>query len=308
MKILVSGASGFMGSALCAKLQEQGHELTLLDSRNCDLTKQGALNCFNDKAFEQIYHLAAWTQPGDFCLYHPGEQWVINQHINTNVLDWWQKYQPHAKLISIGTSCAYDPTIEPTEENYLTGMPTESLFAYAMTKRMLYAGLLALHKQFDLRYLYLVPDTLYGPGYYAAGKQMHFIFDIIRKIMRGKIYGETVVLWGDGYQLRELVYLEDFIRVMLRLSTICDNEIINVACGQQFTIRHFAQFICEKLDYDFNSIKFDTSQYVGAKSKHLIPGKLKSIIPDAKFTPLPIGLNRTIEWFLEHKDSVIGKK
>ena len=194
MKILVTGASGFLGTALCAKLSEQGHELTRLDSGNCDLTKQESLSRFQDKVYDQVYHLAAWTRPGDFCLYHPGEQWIINQQINTHVLDWWQKYQSQAKLISIGTSCAYDPALEPVEENYLLGTPTESLFTYAMTKRMLYAGLSALHKQFGLSYLYLIPDTLYGPGYQASGKEMHFIFDIIRKIMRGKIYGETTVL------------------------------------------------------------------------------------------------------------------
>ena len=203
MKILITGASGFLGRALISKLGNLGHELVGLNSKNCDLTKQDSLDLFNDRSYDQIYHLSAWTKAGDFCLYHSGEQWIINQKINTNVLAWWLKYQPQAKLICMGTSCGYDPNMELIEENYLLGKPIDSLYTYAMTKRMLYVGLVSLNKQFGLKYLYLIPSTLYGPGYRADAKNSHFIFDLLRKIMRGKLYGEKVVLWGDGNQRRE---------------------------------------------------------------------------------------------------------
>jgi len=173
MNILITGATGFLGSTLCDRLERDGHTLVRLGSRNCDLTQPDSLDRFNDLRYDQIFHLAAWTQAGDFCLRHPGEQWIINQQINTNVLAWWQRHQPQAKLIAMGTSCAYAPELELVEENYLTGLPIDSLFTYAMTKRMLYAGMLALHKQFGLSYLCLVPSTLYGPGYHTDGRQMH---------------------------------------------------------------------------------------------------------------------------------------
>src|SRR5262249_35028438 len=167
MNILVTGATGFLGRVLCSQLEAQGHRLVRLHSKNCDLTGQESLQQFNDQEYDHIYHLAAWTQAGDFCLYHPGEQWIINQQINTHVLAWWHKHQPQAKLICIGSSCSYDPHLPLAEENYLVGTPIDSLFTYAMTKRMLYTGLLALHKQFGLRYLCVVPSTLYGPGYHT---------------------------------------------------------------------------------------------------------------------------------------------
>ncbi|MBD2436135.1 NAD-dependent epimerase/dehydratase family protein [Nostoc sp. FACHB-110] len=306
MKILVTGATGFLGTILCSALEGQGHELVRLNSQNCDLTQPDALLKFNHD-YDQIYHLAAWTQAGDFCLYHPGEQWIINQQMNTNVLAWWQKYQPQAKLISMGTSCAYAPDLELTEENYLTGLPIESLFTYAMTKRMLYAGQLALNKQYGLKYLCLVPSTLYGPGYHTDGRQMHFIFDLMRKIIRGKLYGEPVILWGDGYQSRELVFVDDFVKVAIQLATNIDNELINIGAGEEFTIRHFAKLICEKVDYDFNLIQFDTGRYVGAKSKCLAVDKLKQYVPDLTLTSLEVGLTRTIEWFETQKEKLLPK-
>jgi GDP-L-fucose synthase len=307
MRILVTGATGFLGTALCQRLEQQGHRVKRLNSRNCDLRRASSLEAFDQVAYDQIYHLAAWTQAGDFCLTHVGEQWIINQEINTHVLSWWHQRQPQAKLICMGTSCAYAPGSELVEENYLLGTPIESLFTYAMTKRMLHVGLLALQKQFGLKYLCLVPSTLYGPGYHTDGRQMHFIFDLIRKILRGKRHGEPVVLWGDGHQTRELVYIDDFVRLALQLSATCDNDLINVGAGQEFSIRHFARLICEQVGYDFSRIEFDTTRYVGARSKCLSIERLRSIIPDPQITPLETGLARTIAWLEAENAALLAR-
>lgn len=308
MKILVTGASGFLGSHLCPKLRLAGHSVVELHSKNCDLTKNGSLEDFlKGEKFDQIFHLAAWTQAGDFCLYHPAEQWLINQKINTNMLSYWEKHQRQAKFISMGTSCSYDPSLELKEENYLKGVPIDSLFTYAMTKRMLYTGMLAQHKQYGMEYLCLVPSTLYGPGYHTGEKQMHFVFDLIRKIMRGKLFGEEVVLWGDGHQKRELVYIDDFASLMLELSKKRSNDLINIGAGEEHSIREFAQLICGEVGYDFSKIKFDTTRYVGAKSKILDIQKLHSLCPSYSATPLKIGLAKTIRWFEENRKAIFKK-
>lgn len=308
MKILITGASGFLGTALCRQLESAGHEIVRLNSKNCDLTQPGSLDVFNDRRYDQIYHLAAWTQAGDFCLHHPGEQWVINQQINTNVLAWWQRSQPQAKLMSIGTSCAYAPDSELVEANYLVGMPIDSLFTYAMTKRMLYVGLLALKKQFGLKHLCVVPSTLYGAGYHTDGRQMHFIFDLIRKILRGKLHGEPVALWGDGHQRRELVFADDFVRILIQLSTRLENDLINIGAGEEFSIREFAQMICGIVGYDFSKIQFDTSKYVGARSKCLSVDKLRQTLPSFPMTTLENGLRQTIQWFETEGQAALVKK
>jgi len=214
-------------------------------------------------------------------------------------LAWWQRHQPRAKLICMGTSCAYAPDADLVEENYMVGLPIDSLFTYAMTKRMLYAGLLALNKQYGLRYLCTVPSTLYGPGYHNDGRQMHFIFDLIRKIVRGKYFNEPVVLWGDGHQRRELVYIDDFVAALVHLSDHCENELVNIGAGEEFSIRHFAHLICDKVGHDFARIDFDTSRYVGATSKCLNVTKLRRFLPQQVYsTSLQEGLARTIEWYI----------
>ena len=301
MKTLVTGSTGFLGTALCRELEQRGHELVKTNSRTCDLTKADSLVQFDHFQFDLIFHLAAWTQAGDFCLHHPGDQWVINQRLNTNTLAWWQACQPQAKLVCMGTSCAYAPDAELVEENYMLGDPIDSLYTYAMTKRMLYTGLLALHNQYQLRYLCTVPSTLYGPGYHTDGRQMHFIFDLIRKILRGRNLGETVVLWGDGHQKRELVFIDDFVNDLLQLVDTRDNDIVNIGNSEEFSIRHYAETICRLVGYDASQIRFDTTKYIGVKSKRLSIRKLTSILGDLKRTPLEDGLRQTIEWFSKQK-------
>lgn len=297
MKVLVTGASGFLGRFLSKELLQRGDEITALSSQTCDLRDSGSLERLNRSRYDCIFHLAAWTQAGDFCLHHPGEQWVNNQAINTNVLRWWCQSQSQAKLVSIGTSCSYDPLGPLSEENYLLGTPIESLYTYAMTKRMLHIGQIAAAAQFGRRYLTVVPSTLYGPDYHGDGRQMHFIFDLIRKILRGKLYGEPVVLWGDGRQRREIVHVEDFTRILLQLAAATDNDLVNVGAGEDYEIREFAQMIADHAGYDASRIVYDESGYVGARSKCLAIARLRSLLPDLHMTPLREGLPATIDWF-----------
>lgn len=299
MKIIVTGSSGFLGTTLCSFLEAQGHELTRLTSRNCDLRRADSLNVYSGEKYDLLYHLAAWTQAGDFCIKHPGEQWIINQQINTNVLAWWAQQQPQAKLVFMGTSCAYASRSSLRETEYMLGEPIDSLYTYAMTKRMLYQGANALSQQFGLRYLCAVPSTLYGAGYHTDGRQMHFIFDLIRKIIRGKEFGEPVVLWGDGNQKRELVFVDDFVRILWQLVQRFDNEIFNIGAGEEYSIRAFAAYICKEVGYPVEKIQYDTNRYVGAKSKCLNIEKVRQALPGYTLLPLDYGLKKTIEWFYE---------
>jgi GDP-L-fucose synthase len=308
MKVLVTGSSGFLGQSLCPALDSNGHTVTRLTSKICDLRDPTALNAWNQDRFDLVYHLAAWTQAGDFCLRHQGEQWIINQQINTNVLAWWQKAQPQAKLVAIGSSCSYPSDRPLVEENYLEGLPIESLFSYAMTKRMLYAGLVALNRQFGLNYLCLVPSTLYGPGYHTDHRQMHFIFDLTRKILMGKLYDTPVVLWGDGCQRRELIHISDFVKISIALSEHCENSLINVGTGKEHTIQHYARKICDYVGYDFNRIRFDETRYVGAKSKCLNIDRLRKALPGLQFVPLSQGIASVIQWFLENKTGLLSQR
>jgi GDP-L-fucose synthase len=204
-------------------------------------------------------------------------------------------------MVAIGTSCSYEPSSGLVETEYLSGEPIESLYTYAMTKRMLLQGLRAINKQYDLDYLYVVPSTLYGMGYHQDGRQMHFIFDLIRKILRGREFGEPVILWGDGHQSREIVHVDDFITNLSGLFTLGAKDIFNLGSGTEHSIREFAKVICTLTGYDFNQIQFDPTKYVGAKSKVLNNGKAISVLPRYAGRDLESGIREVIKWFEETK-------
>ena len=273
-----------------------------MGSQECDLLRPESLQRFRD-SYDQIWHLAAWTQAGDFCLRHPGEQWIINQKINTNVLDWWRARQPQAKLMAIGTSCSYAPGADLVEENYLAGDPVSELYAYAMTKRMLLIGMKALSAQFGLDYLYFVPSTLYGPHYHTDGRQRHFIFDLVEKIIRATSSGDPVELWGDGFQKREIICVNDFVDAATELAARTKNEVINIGSGVERSIRWYAECICRLVDYHPSQIVYNTSRYVGVRSKQLSIRKLKRLLPAFEPTPIEEGLAETIQWVYGHHRS-----
>jgi GDP-L-fucose synthase len=306
VKIFVTGATGFLGRNLLPVLQQKGYEVTGVGSTECNLLERESLDRFR-RFYDQVWHLASWTQAGDFCKHHQGEQWIINQRINTNVLDWWHSRQPQAKLVAIGTSCSYAEAGELVEDNYLAGDPVPELYSYAMTKRMLLIGMRALAAQYNLAYLYLIPSTLFGPGYHVDGKQLHFIFDIMRKIVHGKIHDEPVRLWGDGFQKRELISVKDFVNAAVRLASTTVNQIVNVGSGEEFSIRWYAEKICSLTGYDPQRIEYDTSQYTGVRSKKLSVAKLRSLVPEFQLTPIHSTLEETLRWYECHLRSPLEK-
>ena len=186
-KVLVTGATGYLGKHLTKRLKQLKYEVFISNTKIANLHDIDNLKIYDDIKFDYIFHLAAKTKAGDYCLYHKGEQWIENQIINTNILRYWQEKQPQAKMVAMGTSCSYSPEYvhDMKETNYLLGEPDQGLYTYAMTKRMLLIGLRSLSEQYDLKYVYLIPSTIYGTDFELDDS--HFIFDLIKKNNKWKI-------------------------------------------------------------------------------------------------------------------------
>jgi len=286
-----------LGTHLVNRLENLGHKVYISNTKKYNLDKIENLYELNDISFDYIFHLAAATKAGDYCLTHQGEQWENNQLLNTNMLIYWKDHQPQAKLISMGTSCSYPADLPMTEENYLVGLPGKDLYTYAMTKRMLLTGLMAFEKQYGLKWLCFIPSTLYGPGFEEHDN--HFIFDLIRKIYNGKNYGDEVELWGDGYQRRELIYVDDAIDAMLNLLNE-ENQIFNLGSSNDLPIRHYAQEICNSFDYDHDKIFYNIEKYVGVRKRKLEVDKVQELSLNYCNTSLAEGLKKTAQFYSDN--------
>ena len=294
---LVTGATGFLGSHLCRRLKNAGHTVLISNTKCANLMDLKNLEVYKDFRFDYIFHLAAITKAGDYCLKHKGDQWLSNQAINTNILTYWKEEQPQAKMICMGTSCSYSPGTIMEEKNYLLGQPDGDLYTYAMTKRMLLVGLQSLEEQYGLEWLYFIPSTLYGPGFELEDN--HFIFDFIRNCYEAKYRGKDFVYWGDGSQKRELIYVRDAITAILGLLDF-KNQVFNLGAGEDHTIKDFVQKICKIYDYDFDLVGKDLTKYAGVKEKKLMIDKtVKCLGHGYNRTSLDIGLKESVGYFME---------
>ena len=303
-KVFITGGSGFLGRNLIMFLKKKKTKIFAPSSKELNLLKYNDLKKIKNN-FDTIYHLAAWTQAGDFCLKYPMEQWIINQEINTNLIKWWSvNGNKNSKITIIGTSCCYDEKGSFNEENYLNEKPHASLATYAMTKKMLLQGAISCQLQKKLTWNCFIPSTLYGTGYKITNKTPHFIFDLVKKILRGKYFNEKVELWGDGNQTREIIHVNDFISNMYYLEKNIKNEVFNIGGGTEKSIKFFAKKICQRAKYDFEKIIFNKNKYVGAKSKKLSIKKISKINPlyKKKLTTLTNGINEMVDWHIKNKE------
>lgn len=295
-KVLVTGATGFLGTHLCKELKKQNYQVCISNTKIANLDKVENLYTYNNLKFDYIFHLAAVTKAGDYCLKHKGEQWIANQVINTNILRYWKDHQSQAKMICMGTSCSYAPDVFMTEENYLLGQPDEGLYTYAMTKRMLLIGLQSLSEQYGLNWLYFIPSTLYGPDFELHDN--HFIFDFIRNCYNAKYNNQEFVIWGTGEQRRELIYIDDAVNAMLELIGQND-KVFNLGSGQDNSINEFASMVCDAYEYDSKLIKRDLAKYVGVKEKKIDTAKIDASLHPKKLvnTSLREGIMKSVEYF-----------
>ena len=146
---------------------------------------------------------------------------------------------------------------------------------------------------------YLIPSVFYAPNYNLDDK--HFIFDLIRKIVNAKNGGDKVVLWGDGNQTRELIFIDDAIDIILQSMSPSTPKILNLSSGKPYKLSKYAQTICDIVGYDYNLIEWDKDAFVGSKNKKLINTHLKGY----KFTSLKKGLKKTIKYY---EDSISSSK
>ena len=136
-----------------------------------------------------------------------------------------------------------------------------------------------MQKQYKMKWLCVVPSTLYGPSYHEDNRQQHFIFDLIKKILNGKYNNRKVKLWGTGLQKEEIIHVNDFISNLIKINKKTNNKIINIGYGKNYTIRKFAETICEIVNYDHRRIIYDKTKYVGALNKKINISRINKIIP-----------------------------
>lgn len=311
MSILITGGTGFVGMHLREELARRQSAYAVFSTRDYDLTfrEQAEAVFARYRNVDVILHLACYQAAGDFPAKHPAEQFKINNLIHINVLESWRQVAPQAKLIAIGSSCAYPSRLGPlTEDKFMDGEIDGSVYSYAFTKRLLYTGITAYNDQFHLNGSYIIPPTLFGEHDDFHVDTAHVCGALIAKFVRAAREGvPEVEIWGDGSQVREFLYVKDFVRALLDLIAPLDRDILNLSPGKGTSIKALATAISQAAGFK-GRLVFNANRYVGIKEKFLNADKLAQKYNLRLSANVSAGIQRTVAWYAEHYDEVKDKR
>ena len=233
LRVVVTGATGLLGTALVAQLRECGYGTVIPLSRSDgDLADQAtATEVICAARPDIVYHLAGLVHGIMGNLRAQGDSYLQNLRINTNVVD-AARLAGVTKLIAMGSTAVYsDQVPQPMREDDLwLGPPHASEAGYAHAKRAMLAQLAAYHDQFGLNYAFCIATNLFGPNDLFNEQTGHVIPSLISKFERSQRTGEPVTIWGSGRARRDLMFAPDAARA-LQLAGEHFTGSINIATG-----------------------------------------------------------------------------
>jgi GDP-L-fucose synthase len=279
--IYVAGHSGMAGSAIVRALKAQGFSNILTaSSKELDLRNQHLVQHFFQKHRPDYVFMAAARVGGihanntfraDF-LYE-------NLMMECNVIH--AAYQTGVKkLLFLGSSCIYPKMApQPLKEEYLLSGPLEETNEpYAIAK---IAGIKLCEnyrRQYNCRFISVMPTNLYGPNDNYHPEHSHVLPALLRKFHEAVLHKkEEVIVWGSGTPRREFMHVDDMADACVFLMKTYDEAVhINVGTGEDITIRELAELIARITGFK-GTIRYDTSKPDGTPRKLLDVSRLHAL-------------------------------
>lgn len=310
-RILVTGASGFLGSHIVDVLR--GQDVSVLTPGHTELDLVHLDDCrdyFSRNRPVLVIHCAGAISGLLRILDSPADIFDTNVRININVL----KASHEAgvkKLVNIGSTCAYPgelPTGYFREEAFFDGPMHPSVESYGFSKRAMVVGSTAYRQQYGLNSITLLLTNMYGPGDVFSVERAHVASALIKKFMVAKRNNKpTVEVLGTGKAVREFLYVEDAAEAILLAAERYDDTLpLNVGSGEETPIASLAQLIKELTGYT-GTIRWNTDGPDGALRKVSDISRIRRLLGWEPKYFLREGLKKTIKWFDEHYDEAVVK-
>jgi UDP-glucuronate decarboxylase len=304
-RILVTGGAGFLGSHLCERLVEQGHDVVcldnfftsqktnvahLLDRPNFDLVRQDVAQPFVLEV-DQIFNLACPAAPGHY-QYNPIKTMKTSVLGAIHMLGMARRCR--AKILQASTSEVYgDPEIHPQPETYRGAVnPVGPRACYDEGKRAAETLFMDYHRMHKLNVRIVRIFNTYGP-------RMHpFDGRVVSNFIRQALRGEDITVFGDGSQTRSFCYRDDLVDGMLRMMNGPDDFIgpVNLGNPGEFTILELAQLVIE-LTGSRSKIMYEDLPVDDPTRRQPDITLAKQQLGWQPTTPLREGLEKTIAWF-----------
>jgi UDP-glucuronate decarboxylase len=249
-RILVTGGAGFLGSHLCDRLIDDGHEVLCVDNFYTG-DKANIAHLLKDERFEllrhdvtfplfvevdEIYNLACPASPVHY-QHDPVQTTKTSVHGAINMLGLAKRLK--VKILQASTSEVYgDPAVHPQAEDYWGHVnPIGPRSCYDEGKRCAETLFFDYHRQLGLQIKVARIFNTYGPRMHIADGRVvsNFIVQALR--------GEPITLYGDGQQSRSFCYVDDLIEGLVDLMDTDDAVTgpINLGNPVEFTMAELAE-------------------------------------------------------------------
>lgn len=271
--ILITGASGMIGSALLRRLKAEGCTSLLAPThKELELRDSAAVQSYFSKYKPGfVFHLAARVGGIHANSTYPAEFVFDNTSMQMNVFEAAHK-SGVKKILFPGSACTY-PKLAPQpvkEEEFLNGKVEPTNIAYAAAKINGIVMAQSYAKQYGMQVVVPMPTNTYGVGDNFNPEASHVIPALMKRFHEAKMNNAPeVVLWGSGSPLREFLYVDDAASALIFLMKNRDTaDIINVGTMQEISIRDLAAVIAETVGFK-GKISLDTTKPDGAPRKVL---------------------------------------
>lgn len=281
VKILITGASGMVGSALLRQLRALGYSNVLTPThQELELRNQAAVtDYFTRNQPNYVFHLAAIVGGIHANNTYPAKFIYDNTQMHCNIIQAAYEHQV-TKLLFPGSACTYPKlAAQPIIENaFLDGLIEPTNLAYAAAKINGVVMCQSYHKQYNFNAIVPMPTNAYGVGDNFDPQASHVIPALMQRFHEAKVQNlPEVTLWGSGQPLREFIYVDDLADALIFLMQHYDEAThINVGTMQEISIMDLAQKIASVVGYT-GKISLDISKPDGAPRKCLDSTKLLAL-------------------------------
>ena len=301
---MVTGGGGFFGSFVVDRLRAEGaKEIFVPRRREYDLVDPAAVaRAYRDGQPDMVIHMAAVVGGIGANQERPGEFFYENLMMGAQLMEQARRHGVE-KFVAIGTVCSY-PKFTPVpfrEADLWVGYPEETNAPYGIAKKMLMVQAEAYRQQYGFNSINLLPVNLYGPRDNFDPESSHVIPALIRKCVEAKRVGAPfVTCWGTGNPTREFLYVEDAAEaVVLAAERYDGSEPVNLGSGEEISTRRLAELIRSITGYE-GAIRWDASRPDGQPRRALDTSRAALAFGFRARTPLVVGLERTVAWYLGH--------
>ena len=295
MKILITGAGGFIGSNLVKFFSKKNYDIIAFDNNtrgnlkrirglknvkliNVDVTNINLIRKHFEK-FDMVFHLAALNGTSNF--YNFPEKVLNIGLIGThNLIQISKEFQVKKFIFASSSEVYHNPKIIPTDEYVELKIPNifNPRFSYSLSKIVGEGLVVNSFRNTNTDFLIFRPHNIIGP---EMGFE-HVIPNIIQKLSLQKQKNNNlnkfiIEIQGSGNETRSFMYIDDFVRALSKLSfSKLKNEIVNIGNDKEIKIKELLKIISNTLKIN---IKFTKTDPVLGSPKRRSPNvnKLKKI-------------------------------